>query len=139
MQRRDFILLAAATALTGLPGIASAEALEYRPGLLQQRLDRGDTVFLDFTAPWCSTCRRQGDIIAKLKQDNPAYEANITFIDVDWDTYGKSQMATRMRIPRRSTLVVLKGDKELGRIVAETREDKIKSLLDTALDASSST
>ena len=40
-----------------------------------------------------------------------------------------------LNIPRRSTLVVLKGDKELGRVVAETGRDKIKALMDTALAA----
>ena len=34
------------------------------------------------------------------------------------------------KIPRRSTLLLLKGDKELDRIVAETSEARIKSLLD---------
>lgn len=38
-------------------------------------------------------------------------------------------------MPRRSTLVVLKGDQELGRIVAITSTDKIKALMDTALAA----
>jgi hypothetical protein len=40
-----------------------------------------------------------------------------------------------LNIPRRSTLVVLKGDQELGRIVAGTRKGDIKALLDRALQA----
>ncbi len=40
-----------------------------------------------------------------------------------------------MSIPRRSTLVVLQGDKELGRIVAQTGKAEIKALVDTALAA----
>lgn len=136
MQRREFIILGAAAAAVPLAvRTAGAAPLEYTPGMLQRRLDAGETLFLDFTASWCSTCRAQGRILSKLKQDNPAYEANITFIDIDWDTYGRSQMAVRMKIPRRSTLVVLKGDDELGRIVAQTREDTIRGLLDVALNA----
>ncbi|WP_323763733.1 thioredoxin family protein [Marinovum sp.] len=137
MQRRDFLILGAAGAASAtlLPLAAAAEALQYKTGMLQQRLNAGETLFLDFTASWCSTCRAQARVIDKLKAENPAYAANITFIDIDWDTYGSSQMATRMRIPRRSTLVVLKGDEELGRIVAETREERIRELLDVALDA----
>jgi len=38
-------------------------------------------------------------------------------------------------VPRRSTLIVLKGDKELGRIVADTSKSSIKALMDTALTA----
>lgn len=133
MYRREFLILGAAAA--ALPLAAGAAPLQYQPGMLQRRLDAGETLFLDFTASWCSTCRAQQRVLNKLKQENPAYEANITFIDIDWDTYGRSQMATRMKIPRRSTLVVLKGDNELGRIVAQTREAKIRALMDTALNA----
>lgn len=135
MQRREFILLSGAAALTGLPMASTAAPLEYKPGMLQSRLDAGETLFLDFTASWCSTCRAQKRILTRLKDENPAYESNITFIDIDWDLYGQSQMVTRMKIPRRSTLVVLKGDNELGRIVAQTREEKIRELMDIALNA----
>jgi len=133
MQRREFLILGAAAA--ALPMAAAAAPLTYQTGMLQRRLDAGETLFLDFTASWCSTCRAQQRVLTKLKQENPAYEANITFIDIDWDTYGRSQMATRMKIPRRSTLVVLKGKDELGRIVAQTREAKIRELMDIALNA----
>ncbi len=57
------------------------------------------------------------------------------FIDVDWDTYGNSVMADRLKIPRRSTLVAMKGKKEIGRIVADTSKRNIKTLVDAALDA----
>jgi hypothetical protein len=43
-----------------------------------------------------------------------------------------------MKIPRRSTLVVLRGNQELGRIVAQTGRDEIKALMDTALAAANS-
>ena len=49
--------------------------------------------------------------------------------------YSQSELAKRLNIPRRSTLVVLKGDRELGRIVAGTQKSKIKALMDAALDA----
>lgn len=133
MQRRSFLALTAASA--ALPVAAWSEILEYTPGLVKERLAAGDTVFLDFTATWCSTCRSQGRTIRALKEANPAYSESVTFIDVDWDTYGRSDLATSLQIPRRSTLVVLKGDRELGRIVAQTGEAQIRALMDTALAA----
>ena len=136
MKRRDFLVLSAAAAGAGLPMQLQAAPLNYKPGMLQDRLDAGETLFLDFKADWCGTCKAQERVINALKAENPAYEANITFINIDWDVYGSSQMATRMKIPRRSTLVVLKGDDELGRLVADTREDKIRALMDVALNAS---
>jgi thiol-disulfide isomerase/thioredoxin len=105
---------------------------------VQERLAKGETLFLDFTASWCSTCRSQGRTINALKAENPAYAQAVTFIDIDWDTYGTSELAQSLKIPRRSTLVVLKGDQELGRIVAQTGTAQIKALMDTALAASTS-
>ncbi len=133
MDRRHFLILTAAAAVA--PALAHAEVLDYRPGLVQERLSKGETVFLDFKASWCSTCATQERVIGALKSDNAAYGQKITFINVDWDQYGRSDLARGLNIPRRSTLVVLKGDKELGRIIAQTGRKPIKALMDTALAA----
>lgn len=138
MKRRDFILATAATAAAAtLPVAVSAAPMEYTPGLVEKHLKAGDTVFLDFKASWCTTCKAQERVIDALKAANPAYEANITFINVDWDEFGRSDLVKSMKIPRRSTLVALKGDQELGRIVAQTSKSTIKALMDTALGAAS--
>ncbi|MBT9383946.1 thioredoxin family protein [Pseudooceanicola sp. CBS1P-1] len=139
MDRRLFLASGPALALAAtLPGALRAAEIDYAPGLIGERLDRGEVLLLDFFAPWCTTCAAQQRVIEKLKAENPAYGRAITFIKVDWDTYGQAQFARRMRIPRRSTLVVLKGKDELGRLVAETRESQIRALLDTALAAAGS-
>ncbi|MBT8410379.1 MAG: thioredoxin family protein [Octadecabacter sp.] len=133
MKRREFLIAAGAVAL--VPMAATAAPIAYVEGLLQERLDAGETVFLDFKASWCTTCRAQGRIIEDLKAANPAFEENITFIDVDWDEFGRSEIVERFNVPRRSTLIVLKGDQELGRIVAGTAHRDIEALMNTALDA----
>ena len=136
MNRRDFIALTSTAAVTlAFPVAVHAATLPYTPELLAERLAAGDTVFLDFKASWCSTCAAQERVLAALKAENPAYVEKITFIDVDWDQFGKSAIVKDMKIPRRSTLVVLRGDQELGRIVAQTGRAEIKALMDTALQA----
>lgn len=133
MNRRDFILLTTAAA-AALPGMAIAAA-DYEPGLVQKHLDAGDTVFLDFKASWCGTCAAQERVINALKSENPNYEKHVVFVNIDWDTYSKADLTMWLNIPRRSTLVVLKGEDELGRIVAGTAKAEIKALMDTALKA----
>lgn len=133
MNRRHFLALTAASAALPLAGFAAP--FDYTDGLVKKHLAAGDTVFLDFKADWCSTCAAQERVINALKSANPAYEKNIVFINVDWDVHSRSALSKELRIPRRSTLVVLKGDQELGRIVAQTSEAKIKGLMDTALNA----
>lgn len=137
MTRRDLLRGASLLALAPLvPGAALAQSgpmIDYVPGLPEARLAAGETVLLDFSATWCSTCRAQGRAIEALRAANPAYDAAITFIRVDWDTYGQSDFALLLGVPRRSTLILLRGEDELGRIVAGTRQADIQALLDRAL------
>lgn len=137
MHRRDFLALTAAVTLAA-PLPLRAEPLAYVPGLVEERLAAGETLFLDFKATWCTTCKAQERVINALKAENPDYERRITFIIVDWDTWKDDMLTAELNIPRRSTLVVLKGENELGRIVAGTGRDEIKALLDTALAAAAS-
>jgi len=136
MDRRTFLTFTAATAALPL-GAQAMQAMvkEYTPGMVKEALANGETVVVDFKTEWCSTCAAQQRTLAALRKENPAYGENITFISVDWDVYGKSEMAKAMKIPRRSTVVALKGDKELARIVAGTRKTQLQELLDAALNA----
>lgn len=136
MNRRSFLLTASAAALTPVlvPSLAHAKAIAYTPGALDRALDAGKPVVLDYYATWCGTCQAQRRVISKLFDENPAYLENLTFIEVDWDTYKRDKITTDLQIPRRSTLVAIAPDRrELGRIVAGTGYDDIKALFDAAL------
>ncbi len=137
MNRRDFLLMTMTVSLTpALPARAGFDTgVNYTEGLVEQLLAEGRTVFVDFSASWCGTCRVQAGIINALKAENPAYERAVSFVSVDWDTFGSGMLSRELNIPRRSTLVVLKGDQELGRIVAGTSKAEIKALMDTAVAA----
>ena len=117
-----------------LEGHAEYIARGYKSdGLLKEKLAAGETVLVDFAASWCSTCKRQERVINELRAANPAFDENISFIKVDWDQFGSHEVATSRKVPRRSTLLLLRGDEELGRIVAGTNSDEIKALLELAL------
>lgn len=135
MNRRTFLASTTAAALLPL-ALQAAEPLLYTPGSAEAAMDEGKIVLLDFWASWCSTCAAQERVLAALKAENPAYEQKIVFYKVDWDLYAKDTLAKDLRIPRRSTLVLLKGRDELGRIVAGTSKADIQALLDRALAAS---
>lgn len=134
MNRRFF--LASATTFLAMPKLlfAGENTLDYTPGLIKEKLAAGETVFVDFAATWCSTCKRQERVISELRQNNPEFDKNITFVKVDWDTYSSHEVATSRNVPRRSTLLLLKGDEILGQIVAGTGSDEIKALLELALE-----
>lgn len=134
ISRRSFVALASAS-LFAKPAFAEPVFTHYTPGLVDALLAEGKTVFIDYAAHWCSTCARQERVIQSLKAQNPEYGANVVFVRVDWDEYRNDAVTTFNNIPRRSTLIVLKGEEELGRIVADTRESEIKALMDLALNA----
>lgn len=136
MKRRDFLKTTTLVALMPMAAFASEENWTlYRPGVVDAALKDGKTVFLDFSAVWCGTCKAQERRINGLMEENPAYVENVLFVRVDWDAYQNAAITFDLEIPRRSTLVVLKGDEELGRVVAGTSRAAIKGLMDTALAA----
>ncbi len=136
IDRRTLLLASAASlALAPTASRAEMEKLFYTPGLAEKDMADGKVILLDFWASWCSTCRAQVRVMDALRAENPAYDKAIRFITVDWDAYGDGELAQKLQIPRRSTLVLLKGEKELGRTVAGTSKDEIKALLDAGLAA----
>jgi thiol-disulfide isomerase/thioredoxin len=135
MDRRLFLSLTAATALLPLMAQASEMSVAYKPGLVDQALAEGKTVFVDFGTDWCSTCAAQRRVMEGLRSENKAYDAGILFVYVDWDQYAKDPLARRLKIPRRSVLVALKGDTEIGRVTLGTSKKEIQALMDAALAA----
>ncbi|MEO9821943.1 MAG: thioredoxin family protein [Paracoccaceae bacterium] len=132
MERRAFLALSAAA--TFAPASAFANGfVDYTPGAIKAALAAGQTVFVDYSAVWCSTCHRQERVINSLRDRNKKYDNAMVFFKVDWDNFGRHKVATSRGIPRRSTLIVLRGDKELGRIVAGTSESQIQALMDRGL------
>lgn len=132
MDRRTFI--AATLAAGALPMRAIAAGfIEYTPGVIETALAEGKTVFVDYGAVWCTTCKRQERVINALRDADPAYDAAMLFVKVDWDTYKNTDVTVARNIPRRSTLLVLRGEDELGRIVAGTSQSQIKALMDKGL------
>ena len=130
MLRRSFLALA--FALGAVPALAG-EMLTYTPGLIKSALADGKTVFVDYAADWCSTCARQERVIAALRAENPQYDRAMIFVRVNWDDYRGHAVSTSRNIPRRSTLILLRGDEELGRLVAGTGTNAIKALMDQGL------
>jgi len=132
MKQRFFLFVLLAFVFAA-PVVQADQTTSYTLGAIKNALAEGKTVFVDYAASWCSTCAAQERAIKSLRSENPAYDKAITFFRVDWDTFKNEDVTTSRNIPRRSTLLVLKGDKELGRVVAGTSKSEIKALMDKGL------
>ena len=137
MLRRTFLALTAAATFLAPQIAPAADMVDYTPGLIETALDEGKTVLVDYSAKWCSTCKRQGRVINELRAENPDYDAKMIFVKVDWDTYKNDDVTVFRNVPRRSTLLLLRGEDELGRIVAGTGKGQIKELMDKGLNVGS--
>ncbi len=132
MYRRAFLTGLSATLL---PGFASAyPAVPYVEATWPDLRDTTDKIILNWRASWSLTCQIKEELITDLIAQNPEYD-QLTFVDVDWDTFGPSVWAQRLKVQRRSTLIAVRGKNEIGRIVNEPFERSIKRFLDAALAA----
>ena len=64
--------------------------------------------------------------------ENPEYQA-VTVMLVDWDVHSGSDIARQHAVRRRSTLVMLSGGEEVGRVIGSTSRDDIEALFKAAI------
>ena len=134
MQRRDFLMLTAAVTLAA-PMAFAANANIYSPELVAAELAAGKTVVLDFTASWCISCQSQGRAIRALRDANPSYDKTITVVDVDWDTYKRTDLTAKYGITNRGSLVFLRGDKVIAQTFTHSSKADLKAMFDQAAAA----
>lgn len=136
MLRRTLLtgaLVAFATLGTALhPDFADARTTSYSAAKFERLKASGKPFMLDFFAVWCSTCRAQERAISGLKRTNKQL-AGITVMKVNWDTHRNAEITKSLRIPRRSTLVMFKNGREVGRVVAQTSPKTIENLMKRGL------
>lgn len=131
MKKRNFLTLATAVLL--VPHIAWAEEgiLEYAPGLIEKKLAAGNIVMVDFFEKYCSTCRSQARSLTALREENPAYDEKIVFINVN--ILENKDLARKHQVTRHGTLLMLFGDEVLARVDSITNKKKIETFLDAGL------
>ncbi len=74
----------------------------------------GKPILVEVHADWCPTCRAQEPIISRLMQD-PKHSGFVV-LRVDFDN--QKDVVKRLHTPYQSTLIVFKGKKVLGGVMA---------------------
>lgn len=126
-SRRTFVALALAAPLAAaLPAIAASK---YSPAVLAEAQKSGKPILVEVTAPWCPTCKAQKAVLNEL--DKQERFKDFVKIEVDFDT--QKDALKSLKATMQSTLIVYKGDKEMGRLAGETNKGAIEALLAKAL------
>lgn len=136
LTRRSFLsttALASVGVAAGLamPLSANAKTVQYSNETFDQYLASGETFLMGVHAKWCSTCDRQKRVINALRAKGEPYNS-MKLLAVDWDENRTSPLIGKYNVPRRSTLIMFKDGKEVGRIVAGTSTAEIQALIDKA-------
>jgi thioredoxin 1 len=119
----------AAVAL-GLASLAAvAGELPYEKAKFDAALAAGQPVIVDFSAPWCPTCKAQKPIVQGLMAEKKLEPVTLFVADYDTEVALKKQLG----VTQQSTFVVFKGGKEVGRSTGQTQKPAIAELFEKAL------
>ena len=127
LDRRMFLIaLTAVSSFACALAATAGERMPYTQQAFEDAQKAGKPILVDISASWCPICKAQKQVLAKLL---PAEHADIAVFEVDFDTQKDVVRAFGARM--QSTLIAFKGKKEVGRLVAVTKADAIKRLLDS--------
>ena len=121
-------LIASAIALTSLSIAAPAFAGDFKPisqEAYQQAAASGKPYVMFVKADWCPVCKREMPILESLMKD-PAFK-DYTILVVDFDANKKA--VAMLQVEHQSTLVVMRGNKDIARATGLTDEAAIRALL----------
>jgi len=85
-------------------------------------------VLIDVHATWCPTCRKQSKVIKAFLKQHP--DSDLTVLKVDFDD--QKPWVKHFKAFRQSTLIMYKGNNEIGRSIAQTNEKKLFNLFSMA-------
>jgi thiol-disulfide isomerase/thioredoxin len=110
---------------------ALAHAIEFQPcsaAALAAAQKADKPVALQFHADWFLTCRAQDKVLQALKAE-PGLD--VAVLKVNYDT--EKDLKKQYKVQTQATMVILRGDKERGRLVGDTTEAGIRAALRSAL------
>jgi thioredoxin 1 len=129
MRHRSLLTTLLIVLLTA-SGLARALDIEpYSSAALQRAQAGGKAVAVHFHADWCPTCKAQEKAFDSLRRD-PQLKG-VTLLVANYDD--ERELKRAMNVRSQSVVVVFRGGKETARIGGETKPDKIKAALATAL------
>ncbi len=110
-------------------GASAGEKVPFSKAAFEATQKNGKPVVVEIAASWCPTCKVQAAIISELSA-LPKYKDLAVFV-VDFD--GQKEVVRSFKAQSQSTLIVFKGEKEVGRLVGDTNKTTIEAMLAKSL------
>jgi thiol:disulfide interchange protein len=129
MRLRRFLAAVTLLLVVAAPLAAWSKSVAYSPEALSAAVAEKRVVVLDFHADWCPTCKRQAAALDELAADSALRD--VVLLQVDFDN--EVELKERHRVWVQSTLVVLRGDREVARATGVVSKDAIRALIAKAL------
>ncbi len=125
-----FLLLTILTLiLSGMPVFAESKIVPYSAEALQKAQEEGGESLIEFYASWCPTCWRQHSSLKKVSNDSKFEK--VTFFEADYDD--SDELKNKFGVSRQSTLIIVKGDKEIARLSGVTGEEEISNFISNSI------
>jgi thioredoxin 1 len=105
----------------------AGEIKPYNQAEVEKLAAEGKPILLDFRADWCTICAAQAPVIRELMAQSKYHDLTAFTIDFDRDT----ALLKVYKVDLQSTLIVLTGKHEEGRLVGDTSREGIDRLLNS--------
>lgn len=128
-MRRTFLAGAVAAALLTPVMVQAAETKPFDQKTFEAAQKAGKPILVEITAPWCPTCRAQKPILSQLTAQ-PKFK-DLQVFEVDFDS--QKDAVRGLKAQMQSTLIIFKGEREVGRSVGDTRRESIEDLLNKSI------
>ena len=128
-NRRSALLAFTAIGFAATLPAFALQMSKFTPAALADAQKTGKPILVEISAPWCPTCKVQKPILDRLLTSDK-YKSFVT-LEMDFDSQKDDLKALKAQM--QSTLIVYKGDKEVGRSAGDTNPATIEALLAKAL------
>lgn len=125
MSKAKSLLTTAALVLLSTVAHAAPAWVDYSDAAFAEAQAAGQTILVDVYASWCPVCKVQGPILDELREE--AALESVVFMKVDYDV--EKAFLQDHRIPRQSTILIFAGAEEVGRSIAESDRERLRSFV----------
>ena len=126
--RRNVLGLVMVSVVFGLSSFAwAAGATPFDQSSFEAAQAVGKPILVEVTAPWCPTCKA----LTLVRLNRHSRFAGLVAFNVDFDT--QKDLLAKFSVQKQSTLIVFKGNQEVGRSTGVTDAGAIESLLAKAI------